>query len=414
MNQLRTSPKSNTKSQAPRLLVFPKYLIPLTACLCAQASLGEEIPRIKSAMPESAGRVFVNQVLLNYDRIKSLRVAYKATNSIDGKEVYNKDRFVSRVVKIKGIKRCIENAHMTPKMHSKKDDQFYGISIYDGKSWNVYYPTERLYEVSSRFAVPPYTDKARADPIVECLGWWPPDDQSTPPSLRGNAFFINQVLKHETINIIVSENIEKVKGHDCRLVCVSGRDFLWFDKKSLVLVHRVCFNNIAKSNSYHKFSFDNFRDLGGGLFLPFTIVRTQSLTRSDCKESTDTYDVESYEVNCVEETEFEFHLDPGTLLYDRDTETVEQTNGGFDLIENVIMRCKRIVSNKSVSSGKPGPTVGVFGAETVILLESFFLILLLVHHIRRRTRMAAAGVLAMPRGRDVDGQTTNSDVSPNP
>lgn len=54
--------------------------------------------------------------------------------------------------------------------------------FYDGEVVNVYGPVQHYCDTSKRFAVEPFTDKIRAHGFWDALGWWPPDDDSTPPS----------------------------------------------------------------------------------------------------------------------------------------------------------------------------------------------------------------------------------------
>src|SRR5438105_1210319 len=83
--------------------------------------------------------------------IESLAIEYKAHASVMGKPIYPEGRYVLRTVAAKGSNRYMSTAHVDDQ-HEAKDDPRFTTAYYTKNWWNVYYPNERLYEISTKFA----------------------------------------------------------------------------------------------------------------------------------------------------------------------------------------------------------------------------------------------------------------------
>lgn len=241
------------------------------------------------------------------------------------------------VLAAKGTSRYLRLDHISKEDPGPDPDDH--ESIYHAGQWNVYYPYHRRYEVSRKYAVHPYTVKARGSLIFECLGWWPPDDDSAPPDLDARPFFLLQVLARGECR--VHPNLEEVDGRWCHLVEIPGSDRLWIDGDRGLLVRREREGRGAGASSA-TYELGDYREVAAGVVLPYRLRRTLRPRRPEEGQPLDTLvEVARYEVNNVSDRRFEFTPPAGTLVYDRDTDTWSQVPGGFSHMETLVGQIRK-------------------------------------------------------------------------
>src|SRR5262249_60825206 len=81
-------------------------------------------------------------------------------------------------------------------------------------------------ETSKRNAQLHYTWKIRGAFFFDCLGWWPPDDDTKPPD-KGHPFYLHVALAQKEYRVHPRQ--EQVAGAWCHVVEFPGVDKLWVD-----------------------------------------------------------------------------------------------------------------------------------------------------------------------------------------
>ena len=250
-----------------------------------------------------------------HQRIKSLVIEVRSTN-VPAKN----NNWVRTVVAVKDQCRARLFEHV-----GREEDPRECFSFYDGRMFNVYYPYLRVYEVSQRFAKPPFIDKLRTDAFLEVLGWWPPDDPSPPPKVEERHFFVKKVLSEEACRVRPFQEV--VEGRRCHIVEVPYLDALWIDAAAGIVVRRERRAGVPPRPCI-TYEMKDFREVAPGIVLPFVAKRVLHF-----EESRQTlHEVLRYEVNNVLDSQFTFCPGPGTLVSDRDTDTVQQIPGGLDFL----------------------------------------------------------------------------------
>lgn len=225
---------------------------------------------------------------------------------------------------------------------SLEKDKEASFAVYDGKNWDLLTPYSRRLETSQKFARPPFTDKIRANAFLELLGWWPLDDCSSPPESDGFMLFVREALKNDksrvTNRFMVIDNCECIvvecPGKDRRLLrlyldlnkgIIRRKEAVWADK---VLIAA---------------DLTNFQEVATGVQLPFRVRRTIKGDKSDVVTN---FTVSHYVVNLCDELKFDLPRLPGTLVLNRDTSSVMQIPGGFELLDRMV----QLIPAKRVSA----------------------------------------------------------------
>ena len=204
-----------------------------------------------------------------------------------------------------------------------EDDPRAYIQLLDGVEWNVYNTYFRRYDVSKTLAHRPYTDKILFHPFFESLGWWPPGEEE--PSRRaGRRIFLGDLIDDERCRVMGQELVE---GAWCHVVEVEGSDRVWVDCTRGVVPRRTFLDARGDHPEVARYESSDFREVAPGLFLPYRLRRTQPGHDLDFITVVDRYDV-----NGVKDDPFRIDVGPGTLIYDRDTDTFGQVPGGFFLM----------------------------------------------------------------------------------
>lgn len=259
-----------------------------------------------------------------HDQLRSLRAEIVSTNPSET-DLYS----LYSVVAAKARSRMVLRKHQ----RGDDADPLEHLSIYDGKSFNVYYPYNRIYEVSQQYAREPYTDKVRSDTFFEILAWWPPDDPSTPPRLEGRSFFLKDLLVEPKCQVRPQQEV--IQGHLCHVIEVPGLDRLWIDPQLGVVVRRERLTGDPPA-AFVTYEFQDFKEVAAGLWLPFGATR---ILHTDGSRKT-VHRVLSCEINDVADSTFSLTLQPETLVCDRDTDGSYQVAGKYDLLRIILDRVK--------------------------------------------------------------------------
>jgi hypothetical protein len=298
------------------LAIFYAFLFAASAACSPSSSLvvkEGDFYAICDSIPAKSGLALWYSVFANQANLQSLLVEYVARN-VDRPG----DQELRVTVGAKGQNRFVRVIHVTQK--DEEIDISDHTSIYNGKSFNVYYPQDHVYETSKRFAIPEFTVKVRASAFFECLAWWPPGDRSSPPRLFGHPFFLIDAFLNSSWSIDAAQ--ELVDGRWCHVVRCADFDVMWIDAARGVVVRRV--RSLGRS-PHVTYEFRDYRMISG-VWLPYKILRTLHF---DADRRTE-FIVDRCMVNDVDDEWFRFHPAPGCLVSDRDTDKTDQVPGGFD------------------------------------------------------------------------------------
>lgn len=288
-------------------------------------------------------------------RLRSLRVEYEGTLAVREQPPEESSR-VRRVAAMKGIYRYISTAPVVGG-RPDEDDRRYTRSFYDGKTWNAFYPATRVYETSRLVADPRSTAKARGEAYLECLAWWPPDDRSEPLTLQGRPFFLHRVLSHPRCRLAAEQ--EFVDGQWCDVAEVPGFDRIWVRPDGMV-ARRACYAGTGKEPSMH-YELTDYREVSAGVVLPHAVRRVEYSDVDHGILFDMRYRVLGARVNDVPDAAFVFAPGPGTLVYDRDTDTPTQVPGGLDLIDQNAVQAGQFAEAPPAWGRPPISGQAVFG-----------------------------------------------------
>jgi hypothetical protein len=371
---------------------FPKYLF-LTVLLIGgtvvQSAQAEESAKSLSGTGSVGNRCRATASLMDIcataeatrQKLRSLRIEYKGTIAARGK---SQDRTgTTRTVAAKGQCRYVTTAKSIGDTVIYDDYQI-AHSFYDGRSWNAFFPFNRFYETSRRFADPEHTLKVRGEAYLECLAWWPPDDTSEPPTLDGRRFFLHEVLKKEPCRVLAEQ--EWIDGRWCHVIEVPGYDRIWLDKSGLV-VQRYCYQGDER-RPIMRYELSDFRSVAPNIQLPYSVRRVQYSVRDWDVLYDMHYRVIHCEANSVPESQFSFTPGPGTIIYDRDTDTVTQVPGGLDLIELSAARVSQRISGSAPIVGTHPLSVGISMTAGLVAGCLFYLSLRKLRIRSRNCRIA--------------------------
>lgn len=340
-----------TRYRLLAVLVSAAGLVPATALgqppetRPATRSLAELTPQLEAAR----------------QRLKSLSAEYVATIAIDGQPL--PENTILRTVAAKGRARFLSTIKYRDGRPVAGDPN-HTHSFYDGTTWNAFYVRNRAYETNRRFTTDEYTIKARGEAMLESLGWWPPDDPSAPPIVHGHPFFVHELLAKEKCEVAGEQQL--LRGQWCHVLVVPGKHRLWFTAAGDLLQRECLIGGGAVPVLRHEL--DDYRDVGDGVRLPFTVRR--SLTDQAARRKDMEYRVVRYTVNAVPDSTFHFTPVPGTIVYNRDNDTHYQVPGGFELLEKHTARVKARTAGR-------GPDRGPWGLGLAAVLAGFAAVLAL-------------------------------------
>jgi hypothetical protein len=250
------------------------------------------------------------------------------------------------------------------------------IRIYDGENWIGFKEYFLRYDVSKKFAIPPYTNKILCHPLFESLAWWPPDDPTPPLRIDNAKIFTCDVLKDERCRVVDRRWLGDAW---CHVVEIPGETRLWVDCERGVVVRRDMYKGMHTDQTFAVFESSDFRPVGEGVYLPYSIRRT--VTRSP--RLNNLIVVKDYKINSVEDSRFHIDIPSGTLIRDRDTDQFYQVPGGFGIMERVARFASAEARSKSPG---PGRLVALYSAYSVIGVVFGFLLYCLTDTVRAAMR----------------------------
>jgi hypothetical protein len=217
----------------------------------------------------------------NFSSLRSLKVTYRAWHHVNR----GTDNYLQGVFAAKGVNRFASRWH--GEAGSRDADPGAILRFYDGTHWNVYNRFFRRYEVTARFAVPPYTDKIRSHPLLENLGWWPSSDPSSPPRRSAIRYFVQRVLENERVR--VCPNQAQVDGAWCHVVEIPKRDRLWIDSALGVLRRREVYSAHESAENLVSFRLADYRQVAEATWLPHRMRRIYHPANYDIVTKIDEY-----------------------------------------------------------------------------------------------------------------------------
>ncbi|MBM4001067.1 MAG: hypothetical protein FJ297_16285 [Planctomycetes bacterium] len=334
-----------------------------------------------------------DRLLTSHSRISSLVVSYVA-----GPVKIPRER-VTATFAADGNRRARILWHNEAGSFDRDTDASH--AVFDGKSWDIMRSYFRRLEVSTKFAVPPYTDKIRSHPFLENLGWWPTGDASTRPTFaEGRSFFLCDVLRGSSLG--VSPRLSLVDGAWCHTVEVHKSEVsskplhaIYIDANLDVVRRHEIFD--VQGALLVEFELGEYQNIEQHIWLPFRLRRRIAATPEIDVETI----VQHYVVNSVDERVFRIVRPPGTLVYDRDADTFDQVPGGLELLDKV--RAEAIPRRSNQTSGGNG----VFLTSAVFLLSTVsIMVVVRLGPGRRRIRSSRTGA---PRC-----ETPEQSTSPKP
>jgi hypothetical protein len=269
-------------------------------------------------------------------KLKSLQAQYifRPTYPISGEA---RGRYLRVEITARGTARKVKIVHSDFGMPESLDMHVNEV-YYTGQELNVFYPNGAYYEVSKRNASRPYAWPERAEFFLVCLGWWPPEDSSTPPGDPG--FFLHEALQRPNYKVLRLQQL--VDGVWCHVVECPGKDQIWLDPAAgFAMRHRKCFSGDPPILTQLIRARD-FREIEAGVWLPFSFERVAYDT-SRCDESGAPV-VEAAarcflvkaESNNVRDEDFHFSPPAGSLVQNRDTGEMWQIPGGLEVLDRII------------------------------------------------------------------------------
>jgi hypothetical protein len=175
--------------------------------------------------------------------------------------------------------------------------------------------------------------------VVECLGWWPPDDPADPPPYV-SPFFLHQALADPACRLAPLQ--EQVDGAWCHVVERPGVDKLWLDGSIGFFPRRRLWFHDHPSIDGMTYELEDYREVSADVWIPMRLRRKtyragSSPAPGEAAPAKDvTIELINVEVNNVPLERFQFRPEPGTLLYNDVSTDVRQVPGGLDFLDKVI------------------------------------------------------------------------------
>jgi hypothetical protein len=241
---------------------------------------------------------------------------------------------------------------------ARHEDQMSITRYYDGEFFNLFNHYERSYEVARRYALPQYLSKIRDLTLFECLGWWPPGDSEPPPRREGRPEYVAEIFADPETRLLADEDV--VDGHPCRIVELPGAVRLWIDPGLGVIRRREQLGSSQEGRAtvLAVYELSDFRQREG-IWLPHRIIR-----RFSGGGPTTHHEIDRYEVNGQVGDVFRFDPPPGSIVYDRDTDTYSQVPGGLDGLDLV---ARRVIEQSSADGQRREGSGLASGASCVAL-----------------------------------------------
>jgi len=290
---------------------------------------------------------------------------------------------------VKGRLRFRENVHFTVR-EPPSFDVNHAKDYFTVKSLDIFYVNRRYYETSRNNASLHYAWKTRLDPVLECLGWWPEEDDRPPaPDAKAPPAFLRFVFAIP--DYVLRQQPEAVEGHLCHVVEMPGLDRIWLDPQiGYAIRKREAWHPVSKALLRRQTS-SEFREypVSGpageqAVWFPARI-RLDAAGKADAPSEETGLDIviEDLKINRVDDGVFKFVPPPGTLIADRDTGKLRQVPGGLDLLDHSAVIAQQMMELSRTQS-RQGPR-GIPPEAYGLLAVSVALIALNVRlYLRRR------------------------------
>ncbi|AGA28230.1 hypothetical protein [Singulisphaera acidiphila] len=313
-------------------------LKPLVLCAAALALALAPAWAIAGDAPKSAPSIeeIRREVDAVRHRIRSLYVEATSRNKSAGSAA-GQLLEIRHVLAAKGPLRYAEMAHRTPPL-DWSEDIGYTRSYFTGKTFDAFYVLNRYYETLQVVPDEFSSTKIRAEFYIECTGWWPPDDLTTPRGLDPSTL-LHVALADPACR--VRPELEETGGVPCVVAEIADRDRLWLDPvRGFAIVRREFIGPSVRI----RYENSDFREAAPGTWLPWRILRVVTTrtnpaageTARDVVLSESDRTVGLLRVNDVDDAIFTFRAAPGTLIHDLDHKKVHQVPGGLDMMDEII------------------------------------------------------------------------------
>jgi hypothetical protein len=237
-----------------------------------------------------------------------------------------------------GCQRFIEIVHFGAGFPPELDPG-YSKGYFTGKTLNVFFPSLRYCETQKGNDVVARAWKLRVNFLLECLGWWPPADETNPPK-RDHPFFLHEALAENAFTVLPRQ--EEIDGHSCHVLLRLGVDKVWLDPAIGFAARRRELYAGKPSVLAILYELSDYREAAPGIWIPWSLRRVFYDTRHAAPASTPLIDKDTVctmlraEVNQVPLDQFDFAPPPGTLVQNRDTGEMIQVPGGLDFLDDVV------------------------------------------------------------------------------
>jgi hypothetical protein len=368
------------------------FAVALLTGVLGQSALADPAPS-PAALPQTGlpATLTLEQIREGFARareeLRSLLVEYQTSGSStqDGKtspvDLYG-------IVAARGLYRFVDYAHAGNRQEWETSRQRTRV-IYTGKTLDVFFTSQRIYETSVKNAQSESTLKVKNDFVLDCLGWWPPDDPTPVPLIQGvRPFYLHAILSPQGQRAFTPPTIagilgavsapslptvagtladvalkerrfalpdfrvlprqEQVDGAWCHVLDQPGCDRLWIDPKVGFRARRRELYSGTSPDLVARYELSDFRECSG-VWIPWTFSRTQIFPNqrtgapNGLRLQADATVVRA-EVNQTPEEFFHFQPPPGTLVRNRDTTEITQVPGGRDLLDSEIETVRRPVA----------------------------------------------------------------------
>jgi hypothetical protein len=290
-------------------------------------------------------RQFVDE---SQSRLRSLWIVYRAEPGPDspppdpGESAFSRHKFAAR-----GPLRFTEDEHWGDGVTVELDLNHH-MGFFSGGSLDVFYINTRYFETTHRWAQAPYSLKVRSPIIMECLGWWPPDDTTEFPSVEPVIIYRRALANKD---FVIAPRQEQVDGAWCHVLERPGADKLWIDPAAGFGVRRREVRlGPAGNNRAVRYESSDFREVEPRIWLPWRMRRLIYDPAGDplghtsrsiaVKDAVCT--VEQVEVNRVSEQLFHFDPPPGTFVKNMDDQSTRQIPGGRDFLEQIVAQAREL------------------------------------------------------------------------
>ncbi len=309
--------------------------------------LGSEVtPVTRSSIRESVAH--------SHDAIISLAVRYvRETDALFANDPkrYQRLRFLA-----KRQLRLRETLHSTTQIPEWVDLNHI-TQILTQTSFDYFVHNSRYYEVSRNARQSAAAWKLKDDEYLEFCGWWPSEDD--PPSQPDAEVAIHLRFVLENPHYSLLEPPESVEGHPCVVLDNPGIDRLWLDPElGFVIRKRELYDDkgaVRNRKIVQEFQPRQVVDASNEsltIWFPTRLMveyqDEQAVRDRSPSLKVAMFHVEELTVNELEDDRFVFTPPPGTVVYNKDDNSVQQLPGGYDLLDENIAQereRKRLESN---------------------------------------------------------------------